>query len=61
VENTRCGGKHGVWWKIRGVRGKHGVWCKTWGLSGKHGGIIKMRSRNFVSFNCNENQFKMLA
>ena len=35
-------GKHGVWWKTRGVEntgsgGKHGVWWKTRGLSGKHG------------------------
>ena len=25
VENTGSGGKHGVWWKTRGVSGKHGV------------------------------------
>ena len=35
-------GKHGVWWKTRGVEitgsgGKHGVWWETGGLSGKHG------------------------
>ena len=24
VENTGCG-KHGVWWKTRGLGGKHGV------------------------------------
>ena len=38
-------GKHGVWWKTRGVEitgsgGKHGVWWKTRGLSAKHGGNI---------------------
>ena len=25
VENMGSGGKHGVWWKSRGLSGKHGV------------------------------------
>ena len=29
VENTGSGGKHGVWWKKRGVRGKHGVYLEN--------------------------------
>ena len=24
VENTGSGGKHGLWWKTRGLSGKHG-------------------------------------
>ena len=25
VEYTGSGGKHGIWWKTRGLSGKHGV------------------------------------
>ena len=39
VENTgsRSGGKHGVWWKSRGLLENTESEWKTLGLSGKHG------------------------
>ena len=46
VENAESGGKHGVWWKTRGLSGKHG---------GNRIFLTKLRSLNFVILNCNEN------
>ena len=59
VENTGSGGKHGVWWKTRGLSGKHGFLVKKTKTRGNHFFAnmnlhTKMRSRNFVSLNCNE-------
>ena len=69
VENTGSGGKHGVWWKTRSlVENTESEW-KTRAFSEKKrqttgkpffspkyefNFLTKMRSRNFVSLNCNE-------
>ena len=50
-------GKHGVWWKTRGVEntgsgGKHGFKCKTQ----RNHYFVQQWSLNFVISNCNENQ-----
>ena len=48
VENTGSIGKHGVWWKTRGLVentgcGKHGVWWKTRDLVENTGSLWKTR------------------
>ena len=46
VENAESGGKHGVWWKTRGLSEKHG---------GNRIFLAKLRHLNFAILNCNEN------